>query len=271
MSVCHFLESSIEAKPILISVPHCGINFPSEVEDEINHDLLPPDDTDFFVHKLYDFAPDMGISIIHANFSRWVIDLNRDPESKPLYSDGRIITGLVPETDFLGNKLYRTSYPNQEEIKRRIKNYYTPYHEAIRKQLEALRLKFNHVLLFDAHSIRKSVPTINPSPFPDLILGDDQGKSANLEIINTSWEVLNSSQYSSSHNTPFQGGYITRSFGQPKNKIHALQLEMAKINYMDDSESEYHIERAGKMRVLLKSLFQKLIAKLEDLNQSDAL
>jgi N-formylglutamate deformylase len=49
----------------------------------------------------------MGITIIHAVYSRWVIDLNRDPDSKPLYTDGRIITPLCPTTDFFGTPIYK--------------------------------------------------------------------------------------------------------------------------------------------------------------------
>src|SRR5690242_9403103 len=93
--------------PILISVPHCGFDFPQELKDQYKSNLASsPDDTDWFVNKLYDFAPSMGMTMISAVYSRWVIDLNRDPKSKPLYSDGRIITGLCPTTNFLGEPIY---------------------------------------------------------------------------------------------------------------------------------------------------------------------
>ncbi len=79
--------------PILISVPHCGVEFPGELSALYNQALIKqPDDTDWFVDQLYDFAPEIGITMITAKYSRWVIDLNRSPESRPLYSDGRIIT-----------------------------------------------------------------------------------------------------------------------------------------------------------------------------------
>src|SRR5688572_10106708 len=94
--------------PILISVPHCGIQFPDELKQELVPSLIAkPDDTDWFVDKLYDFAPAIGITMITAVYSRWVIDLNRDPESKPLYNDGRMITGLCPTTNFLAQPLYK--------------------------------------------------------------------------------------------------------------------------------------------------------------------
>ena len=68
--------------PIVLSVPHCGTAFPSEIIDDYKAEkITAPDDTDWFVHDLYDFVSDLGVTLIHANYSRWVIDLNRDPES----------------------------------------------------------------------------------------------------------------------------------------------------------------------------------------------
>ena len=61
------------------------------------------DDTDWFLPNLYEFASAMGITTIKANYSRWVIDLNRNPNQMPLYNDGRLITGLCTTTDFLGD------------------------------------------------------------------------------------------------------------------------------------------------------------------------
>jgi N-formylglutamate deformylase len=49
--------------PILLSVPHCGTAFPDELKDQYNQNLIQtPDDTDWFVDQLYDFAPSLGIT-----------------------------------------------------------------------------------------------------------------------------------------------------------------------------------------------------------------
>jgi len=66
-----------------------------------------------------------------------------------------------------------------------------------------------------------------------------------------------------SHNFPFKGGYITRNNGKPLENQHALQLEMSKIKYMDDTERSYHDERAGEMRALLKSTLTTLADYLQ--------
>ncbi len=263
MDVFSIIEPARKEVPVIISSPHSGIGFPESVLNSLRPEMARfPDDTDWYIDKLYDFAPEMGITMICANYNRWVIDLNRDPESKPLYSDGRVITGLVPVTNFNGEQLYSSTEPDKSEISFRIENYYIPYHEKIQQLLDQKLKKFGKVLLFDAHSIRKHVPGIRKEPFPDLILGDNDGKTAAPFISKTALSALEDSAYTLEHNFPFKGGYITRTYGNPGKNIHALQLEMAKTNYMDDSERLYDIERAEVIRTVLKRLFTSIISEL---------
>ena len=118
------------------------------------------------------------------------------------------------------------------------------------------------MLLWDAHSIRQFVPTIRKEAFPDLILGDNDGQSADKEIIEIALNNLRAGKYAANHNAPFKGGNITRSFGRPEKNIHALQLEMAKIHYMDDEEVKFDETRADEMRKVLRPVFEKLIEHL---------
>ena len=250
--------------PILISSPHSGTYFPPGVKSRIKPELAArPDDADWFIDKLYDFAPSMGIAMIEANYCRWVIDLNRYPQQEPLYSDGRVITGLCPLTDFNGLELYEGKTPDDAEIEQRLSDYFIPYHKKVEELLTGLVERHGVALLFDAHSIRKSVPGISNTPFPDLILGDNDLTSASPAIIAAAYEALKDGPYDVQHNIPFKGGYITRFFGKPENHIHALQLEMAKTNYMDDSEIQYHEARAGEMRRLLQNMFTNIIESLK--------
>jgi N-formylglutamate deformylase len=247
--------------PILISVPHCGTKFPEELHDEYKQELiLAPDDTDWFVDQLYDFTPGLGMTMITATYSRWVIDLNRHPKSKPLYTDGRIITGLCPTTDFLGNPIYKDNRTEIDhvEIQRRLDRYFSPYHEQIQRTLDAILYKFGVALLWDCHSIRQSVPTIQQAKFPDLILGSADGASASNRIIDKAIEGLRDRGYSFQHNHPFKGGYITRHYGKPDRNVNALQLEMSKVNYMDDDELKYDKHRAEKIRKVLRATLLSL-------------
>lgn len=248
--------------PIIVSIPHCGRAFPPELVDHYKSALATnPDDTDFFVDKLYDFLPKMGITTICANYSRWVIDLNRSPKNISLYNDDRIITDLTPTTDFLGNPIYANPVfePKGKEIERRKKYYFTPYYIQLTKLLKDTKKKFGEAILWDAHSIRRRVPTIQDSPFPDLILGTNDGQTAKSGWIKTVKNSLSDSPYQLNYNHPFKGGNITRHFGNPKENIHAFQLEMSKDLYMDDTETQYHPERAAKVKETLKSTFSALI------------
>ncbi|HEX8040946.1 MAG TPA: N-formylglutamate amidohydrolase [Chryseosolibacter sp.] len=244
--------------PVVVSVPHCGTAFPEEIKDDYRAELIKaPDDTDWFVDRLYGFAPSIGITMISAVLSRWVIDLNRSPADIPLYSDGRIITGLCPTTTFLGDPLYKDgrSKVEAEEIKRRTELYYRPYHAGLREILDDLKSEFGQVLLWDCHSIRQRVPTLYAGKFPDLILGSADGRSAEEDLIEIALDNLVDEGYTLHHNEPFKGGYVTRNYGRPEKGEHALQLEMSKINYMDDFELQYEPVRAERIgKVLHKTL-----------------
>ena len=255
-------------QPILLSVPHCGTDFPPEVREQfLTKHIDHPDDTDWFVQQLYDFAPAMGITMIHAHVSRYVIDLNRDPENKPLYDDGRVITELCPTKTFFDEPLYHEP-PSHEEIERRKAAYYQAYHDEIAKQLRELQQTHSHVLLWEAHSIRRLVPTIRKDPFPDMILGDQEGRTADKRLIETALTQLRAGTSQINHNDPFKGGYITRSFGQPEKNIHALQLEMTKDHYMDEETTTYLPERAEITRQLLQQTLRALCETLTTLNKS---
>jgi N-formylglutamate deformylase len=266
MEPFHIIQPKIQKLPFIVSVPHCGTEFPDELKDLFKDEMRQQhDDTDWFVHQLYKFASEMGITIIYAKYSRWVIDLNRDPESKPLYNDGRIITALTTTTDFFGNAIYKdeASHPDTAEVERRLNEYYWPYYRAIENLMLDIKDEFGKVLLWDAHSIRRLVPTIRATPFPDMILGSNDETSASQELIDTALDTLRTGNFTINHNDPFKGGHITRYFGRPAQNQHALQLEMNKILYMNDEELKFHPGRAEHIQQLLRRTFNALIEQLK--------
>lgn len=255
--------------PFILSIPHCGVDFPDEIKSHYNQDLIAqPDDTDWFLEQLYDFASELGITIIHAKYSRWVIDLNRDPNSQPLYNDGRIITALTPVTDFLGNSIYKqpSFEPNKAEVERRLETYYWPYYNKIEELINSFKSDYKEVLFWDAHSIRSFVPTIRKEKFPDLILGNNDEKTADSKFIASTLKSLKKSTFQVNHNTPFKGGHLTRYFGKPEENVHALQLEMIKTLYMTTDELTYDAEHATNVKTVLKNTFDDLIKVLHKMN-----
>jgi len=252
-------------RPMILSIPHCGTAFPSELSEHyIQDQIYKPDDTDWFLEMIYDFASELGITTIHAIYSRWVIDLNRTPENTSLYNDGRIITALCPTTDFFDRPIYKQEEfePTNKEINRRLDQYFWPYHNKIDELINNLKAEFSTVLFWDAHSIRRKVDKIRKDPFPDLILGDNDNKTAHISFIETALNALSNTGLEVKHNQPFKGGHITPSKGDPDNNVHALQLEMAKDLYMSDNETVYDKKKAENLKQLLESTFHKLIKLL---------
>ena len=96
-------------------------------------------DTDWYVDQLYGFAADMGASVIKANYSRYVVDLNRSPDSSSLYATNPTSPVCAAFT-FGGDEIYRTGeQPQQAEIAERIEHYWQPYHDCIHEEIERAR------------------------------------------------------------------------------------------------------------------------------------
>jgi N-formylglutamate deformylase len=89
-------------------------------------------------------------------------------------------------------------------------------------------------------------------------LGSADGSSASEIFIQGAVKTLSASEFAFSHNHPFKGGFITRNYGKPVANVHALQLEMTKLNYMDDRETAYDEIRARRMQVLLRRTLSRL-------------
>ena len=267
MSSCYqILDPAGPPVPLLISAPHCGTEIPPELRGRLDPTLVDElDDTDWFTDRLYGFAREFGATLIHAVYSRWVIDLNRDPSSQALYNDGRILTGLVPTTDFCGQKLYRqvSMEPDDLEVAQRLERYYQPYHSKVAAIVQAMSERFGGVLFWDAHSIRRHVPMIRSEPFGDLMLGDNDGRSADRSISDAVFAALGQGTFSTFRNHPFKGGYLTRSVGRPQQGVHALQLEMSKDLYMDDAQLTYDETRAARIQSLLRSTLEAGLTALE--------
>ena len=257
---------STKKVPLVVSVPHAGTQFPEELLDDfLSHVIQHPEDTDWFVDQLYQFAPRLGITLIAANYSRYVIDLNRSPYNYPLYPHQGLQTSLTPTQSFNGTNLYRQSPLCPNEIQRRIKEYYIPYHECISQLLEDLTSDFGHVLFFDAHSIKHRVPSLRQKPFLDLTLSDNNGKCSHPQLAQSALRRLQNSPYTVGYNSFFLGGQLVRSMGQPHKKHYGLQLEISQNIYMDENTTKYLPNKAHQLQNLLQSLLIDLIQTMESL------
>lgn len=250
---------------ILVSFPHSGTALPDHIRSQMTPAGQSTPDTDWYLDQLYEYNQLEFVNAIKANFSRYVVDLNRSPEDQPLYTDGRKLTGVVPLETFNGESIYITP-PNFEDTSKRIEEFHTPYHAEIRKILDSMHQQKRNILLFDAHSIPRHVPSISESPFPDLILGNNNGASCDELIIDSAYIFLSNLGYKVTKNVPFSGGHITRSFGSPSSGIHSLQLEMSQDLYMDVPNKQLDHNKSLVMQKHLSELLTILSQQLREIN-----
>jgi N-formylglutamate deformylase len=241
--------------PLLISIPHVGTEIPESLRPLYTDIALSVADTDWHLDRLYDFAREMGATILGARISRYVIDLNRPSNDESLYP-GQTTTGLCPGETFRGMPLYRDgAAPDADEKARRVVTYWQPYHDVLEAELARLRASHPNVLLWEAHSIASVLPRLFEGKLPDLNIGTQDGRTAAPGALQAVTDAAARSGYSWIANGRFKGGYNTRHYGTPETGIHAIQLEMCQSTYMDETEPfDYAPEAASRVQVVVKDM-----------------
>ncbi|WP_286234317.1 N-formylglutamate deformylase [Thalassotalea sediminis] len=244
--------------PLLISMPHNGSEVAEEIALNMTDKGLSSQDTDWYKDRLYHFAKALGAYIIMPKYSRYVIDLNRDPNGVDLYP-GANSTELCPTTAFDMTPLYlEGKAPDHNEVARRITQYWLPYHQALETTLNDIKAKFGCAVLLEAHSIKSVVPRFFDGQLPDFNFGTSEGRSCDPALL-AMIEKLNFAPYSSISNGRFKGGYITRHYGSPSDNIHAVQLELSQRTYMEEESLEYCHNKAQQVIPKLNQLVCCLI------------
>ena len=247
--------------PVLLSIPHVGTMIPPDVAATMTEHGLAQPDVDRHLDRLYHFAPALGIGFLTALCSRYVVDLNRDPDGL-VAQPGLDPTELCPLTTFDHAAIYQAGHePDRAEIERRVGTYWRPYHEQLHNELRALRDRFGVAVLFDAHSVRSRVPRFFDGTLPDFNLGTGDGSSAAQPLVARLMNVLSASErYSAALNGRMRGGFIIRSYGKPEENIHAIQLELTQSTYMDeDAPYRFRPDLAGDVKPGLERLMSAVV------------
>lgn len=244
--------------PFIISMPHNGIEIPPAQADLMQNDALAVPDTDWFIKELYSFCNDLNVSQIIPRYSRYVIDLNRNIENQVMYP-GQNETELCPLTQFNLQPIYKPGHePRAEEIEKRIENYWQPYHQALKQQVQENLERHGVSVLLDAHSIATEVPRFFSNKLPDLNLGTNNGSSCDSEL-EKRLTLLPSTPFSFIANGRFKGGFITRHYGNPKENSHTVQLEISQDCYMQRGQKAFDPHYAESLVTYLKAFVGTLL------------
>ena len=249
------------ALPLLISVPHAGMQVPEEIASDFTHAALQLPNTDWYVDQLYAFAEPLGASFLRATYSRYVVDLNRSADSAPLYANAPT-SPVCPTRTFAGEPIYREGRePDAAGIADRIERYWQPYHQCIAEELWRMRSEHGYALLWDAHSILSRVPTLFEGELPEFNLGTRDDAACPREIAQTLLDTIQvEGRYSAVLNGRFKGGYITQIYGSPADRVLAVQLELCQRTYMQEApRGSWNPSQAGNVIPMIEALLRKFL------------
>ncbi len=265
--------------PMVFSSPHSGRDYPADFLAASRLDATAiRRSEDSFVDELFDHAPHHGAPLLKALFPRAFVDPNREPyELDPAMFTGplpgfvnrrspRVAAGLgtIARVVANGSEIYSCKL-DFDEAHARIERCYKPYHEALEDLITQTRTMFGTCILIDCHSMPSiGGPMENDAGRRrqvDFILGDAHGRACARPLTMLVEDTLREMGYSVVRNTPYSGGFITRNYGRPQRGVHALQIEINRALYMDETSFE-RTEGLNRVAADMSALAERL-AELE--------
>lgn len=254
--------------PVVLGMPHVGTHVPPDIAARLNDEGRVLRDTDWHIEKLYrDLIP--GLTVVQANFHRYVIDANRDPSGQSLYP-GASTTELVPTTNFDGAPIWKPGEePSADEIAARLADWHAPYHAALSAQMARVRDRHGVAILFDCHSIRSVIPWLFDGTLPDFNTGTNNGATCAPAIEAAVAGEAAASGRTNVLNGRFKGGWTTRHYGRPAEGFHAIQLELAQASHLTTETPPFALdsEKSAVLRPVLIRMLARLTALAPHLAQ----
>jgi N-formylglutamate amidohydrolase len=259
-------------KAFFISIPHSGEKIPAQADWLKNLDektLMC--DVDRFVDELY--AP--AIQAVHlpsvvAEWHRYLVDLNRLPmdidvdsvEGAPNAS-GQFTRGLHWVKTTTGATLMNQpiSMKFHKEI---VAEYFQPFHDQVEAMYADFHAKgFKEIYHLDAHSMPSMGTKAHRDPGakrPEIVVSDVDGSSCRSEFKDLVIDSYKSAGFEVAYNWPYKGGRLTQTYGQPKLGHHAIQVEISRALYMDETTKQ----RKSDLIIGVQKKIENAIRRIHD-------
>ena len=282
MPVAMVHEPATLSSCLVFSSPHSGNRYPPEFMQQarLGQSQIRRSE-DVAVDLLFARCTEAGAPMLTANFPRAYVDVNREPyELDPRMFDGplppyantaspRVASGLgsIPKTVGEGWEIYGRRLP-VAEAEFRIETVHKPYHRMLRRLLIRAQQHFGQAVLVDCHSMPSSVRSGSAPQVPDVILGDRHGMSASADKIEAAVELLRRAGLSVVRNKPYAGGFITEHYGRPLKGFHALQIEINRALYLNETTLELTSGFSMLRSILARFALDFAAAVVNDSNQN---
>jgi N-formylglutamate deformylase len=252
--------------PLVVEVPHAGLFIdPEALAFTIAPARSIARDADLYVDQLFDDAPSEGASLLVARTSRFVIDLNRseeDYDSEAVEGGGLRASarGLIWRLTTDGDPMLKGRLP-RAELERRLEGIYRPYHRALEALLAQKVDRFGFAILLCAHSMPSQGRGGHPDHGAyraDLVPGTRGRTSAAGVVIDRVDAHGRARKWRIQHDDPYRGGFSTGHYGRPARGVHAVQIEISRRRYMDESTLRIDPQGFAGVREFARSLAARL-------------
>lgn len=257
--------------PVVFNSAHSGRDYPERFLQMTRLDHLSiRQSEDAYVDELFARAPHLGAPLLRAHFPRAYLDVNREPWEldptmfvEPLSerfntTSPRVAAGLGTLARIVAeNKPIYRERLTLEDARMRIEGIYQPYHATLQRLLTQAHASFGAAVLIDCHSMPR-LSRAGDRAAPDIVLGDRYGTTCSTVLIDLAEMVFSAAGLRVARNRPYAGGFATRTYGQPRHGVHALQIEISRHLYMNEVTLERNDSHSA-MRQLADRLVVALI------------
>jgi N-formylglutamate amidohydrolase len=263
--------------PVVFNSPHSGRVYPEAL---LRMTRLSPQSLrkseDCYVDELFEPCVDLGAPLLRALLPRVYIDLNREAyELDPRMFEGelpgymnisspRVAGGLgtIPRLVAEGEEIYRGKLTLHEALAR-IDSIYRPYHRALKSLLDEVMAKAGTVLLLDCHSMPATGGQQSRAKTADVVIGDRYGAACPEEITSFIEKLFRAEGLSVVRNAPYAGGFITQNYGCSTLGQNAIQIELSRALYMNETTLA-KTKNFTAVQDMLKRIAQSLLAALTE-------
>lgn len=283
LSAFHLSGPEPSPIPVLIAVPHAGRAYPGSLLERMrNPGFAALRLEDRFVDRLAEqVAVATGATLLVAHAPRAMIDLNRAaddidwdmfgrgaPEDVGSYTPGRARSGLglIPRRLPGLGELWKRRH-DEADLQARIAGIHEPYHACLAETLADLRDRWGAALLLDLHSMPPL--SLRGGQAPEFVLGDRFGSTCHGLLVGSAFNYFAEMRRGTAHNRPYAGGYVLERHADPKQGLHAVQLEIDRSSYLDSRLIETGPGFAAMVH-LLSGLVRRLAQDVATLGHDDA-
>lgn len=233
---------------MLVALPHAGRFYPPEVleRSKVSAGQLARLEDRYVDLIGKEAAARTGSCLVLNTVARASIDVNRAPnDMNPLVVRGEVGgfhpsakalggLGLIPDRLARIGPLWKRQLTDLE-VSDALALWHAPYHQELAIRLKAIRRLFGAAILLDLHSMPPLPRPIGRSHPHRYVIGDDFGRTAAPEIIESIARTIRLANGVSSIgiNAPYSGGYTIKQHAEPSNSIYAVQLEICRSRYLD--------------------------------------